>query len=216
MKRSLESRTRFGSAARVFVCLAAAGFAAGTARADTRGFFLGFGVHSSGIGAEEKTESAPAQSVFVDENGGGVTLLAGYGFTPAFVVRFSLCGSSHETTDPDVDVLYSIALFEAQYLFRPGRTVRPYVLGGIGGCSLESRADPFRFETTGPGTSLGAGLLYFPGEHFAFDAAMRFEFINWEKSRAELVTDQGTLVVETPVEDEGAAVKVLLGATYWF
>jgi hypothetical protein len=197
--------------------LAAALLSASTgAEADTKGFMLGFGLHYSGIGAEEESAASPESSVFVDEDGGGATLLLGYGFTPAFALRLALNASNHETSDSDVEVLYANSTIEAMYIFRDGRPFRPYLFGGIGGCSLESRDDPFRYETTGAGTAVGAGFLYFPGEHFAFDGAVRFEFINWDKATAELVTDQGTLTVETPIEEEGSAFKIVFGVNYWF
>ncbi|MFH1681627.1 MAG: outer membrane beta-barrel protein [Candidatus Eisenbacteria bacterium] len=191
-------------------------FAPAGAGADTKGFMLGLDLHYSGIGAEEESATSHENSVFVDEDGGGATLLLGYGFTEAFALRVSMNASNHETSDSDVDVLYANSTIEAMYVFRHGWPFRPYLFGGIGGCSLESRYDPFRYETSGPGTAAGAGFLYFPGEHFAIDVALRFEFINWDKATAELVTDQGTLTVETPIEDEGSAVKVLFGVNYWF
>lgn len=188
----------------------------GSARADTEGFLLGLDLHYSKIGTEEASDTSPENSVFVDSDGGGVTLLLGYGFTPSFALRFALSGSNHETSDSDVDVAYANALIEAMYVFRPGEMFRPYLLGGIGASSLESRQDPFRYETTGSCASLGVGLLYFVNEYFAFDAAGRLEFVTWEKASATLDTDHGDITVETPVDDEGSAGKIFLGVNYWF
>jgi len=184
--------------------------------AETEGFMLGLNVHASVIGAEEPTGSVSSNEVFVDEDGGGVTFLLGYGFTPAFALRFTASASEHKTTNPGIDVLYSNAIIEALYIFRAGRPFRPYLFGGIGGFNIESRNDPFRYTTEGPGTDLGAGFLFFPEKHFAIDVALRLEFVNWEKATAELLLGGDSFTVETPVEDEGSALKFLFGINYWF
>jgi hypothetical protein len=213
MKSTTITRSRIGI---VLFAGVVAFLAPGAAGAETEGFTLGLDLHYSRIGAEEESESSPENSVFVDQDGGGFTLLIGYGFTPSFALRLSASGSNHKTTDSDVDVLYSNGLIEALYIFAPGEPVRPYLLGGLGGCNLQSRMDPFRYETTGSCASLGFGVLFFVSEHFAFDSAARIEFVNWKTATATLETDLGDVTVETPVEDQGSAGKILLGATYWF
>jgi hypothetical protein len=214
MKEERCGRFRFGAV------LGATGLMllllAGPARPDTKGFLLGLDLHYSKIGAEEESESSGDNSVFVDEDGGGVTILVGYGFTPSFALRLAGSASNHETSDSDVEVIYSNSLIEAMYIFREAAPLRPYILGGIGGARLESRDDPFRYETTGSCADLGFGFLYFTGEHFAIESALRLEFVNWDKATASLETDHGTVTVETPVEDEGSALKVLFGVNYWF
>lgn len=191
--------------------------AAAAATADTEGFFLGFGLHASVVGTNDPPDNAPVGSAFVEEEGGGVALTLAYGLTPRFATRVALSGTSHETTDPDVEVRFSSATLEAQYLFRESQPLRPYLFGGVGGFNLESQQDRFRYETTGPGLVFGAGLLYFLGEHFALDFALRADLINWEESTAETVLpDGGTVQVSKPIEEEGSAAKFLFGAGWWF
>ena len=183
----------------------------------TDGFILGLDLHTSHIGADDPSPDSPDGSVFVDETGGGVTLLIGYGITESFPLRFTISASAHETTDPDVDFLYSSATLEGGYLFRNGEPFRPFVSGGFGAFAIESRQDDLSFETTGPGAVIGAGFYYFFNENFALDFGVRGEFINWEQTTATLTLPGGSdLTVETPVEDEGSAAKFLFGASYWF
>lgn len=187
------------------------------AASDGRGAFLELSIHSSHIGADDPPRDPPEGSVFVDEDGVGGALTVGYGFTPSFPVRLVLSGAGHETSDPDVDFSLASATIEAAYVFRAGQPVRPYLFAGLGGYSMESRRDEFRFETTGPGASAGVGLLCFLGRHPAFDFALRVDFINWEETKAEIEMPSGaTVTVETPIEEEGTAAKFLAGFGWWF
>jgi hypothetical protein len=180
-------------------------------------FFLGLGVHSSHIGSDEPTDDAPAGAVFVDENGQGVGIVVGYGITPALVLRLSLLGAEHETTDPNVEFAFSSGTIDGVYHFSVGQPLRPYLFGGFGGFSIESRKDALRFETTGPGVVFGGGLLYFLGRHFGVDLGVRGNLISWEKSEAEARLSDGTTVaVERPIEEDGSAAQFALGATWWF
>ena len=187
-----------------------------TVLADSEGFFVGLDLHSSHIGAEERTEASPDNSVYVDEVGGGISLSLGYGFTPSFPLRLRMSFAGHETSDPAVDVTYASAVIEAAYLFRKGEQTRPYIFGGLGGFNLESRQDFFIYDTSGPGTVFGGGLLYFATPNFSLDFALRLEFINWEQVVAKTVIGGTTFEVETPIDENGSSGKIIFGASYWF
>ncbi len=185
---------------------------------DTEGFFVEFCGNSNHLGGAEDREAGDAdESIFIGEGGPGGTLIFAYGFTPSFPVRLSISGAEHNTTDPDVDVGFSSVTAEGAYIFRAGTSVRPYVYGGFGAFALRSRKDEFDFEVTGPGVDVGVGLYSFLGDHFVFDAALRFDFVNWGTQTTSVDLGGGnTAIVETPVREDGAASKILLGVGWWF
>ena len=202
----------------VTVVLAAAlvpsdGSAAG---GSARGTLLGVSLHSNHIGSDDRPPDAPSGSVFLDENGGGLTLVAGYGFTNAFALRLALDGAVHETTDPAIEVTHSSVVMEGVYYFRSAQLARPYVAAGVGGFQVESRQGQYDFATTGPGAVLGTGLQVFVAEHVALDFGLRADWINWEEQRATRHEGDGTeTIVQTPIEEEGGAVKLRVGVNFW-
>jgi opacity protein-like surface antigen len=215
--RTHIGRTHIGSA-----LAAAAGAAAllGPAAAsawDTAGWMIGLDLASSHADFEDRTTVSPPNAVFIDDDGGGVNLIAGYGFTRSFALRLDLAGAGHETTDPDVEFRLSSATVEAMVLLRVPEAFRPYLVGGVGGFTARSRRDDFDFDVTGPGVTLGAGFLWFTGRRFALDFALRADFINWETATATVTLPGGsTATVDTPVEEDGAAAKILVGVSWWF
>lgn len=187
------------------------------AAADTEGWYVGVGLNASVVGANDPPDNAPSLSPFVKEEGGGLALTGAYGFTPGFAVRVVLNAAEHETTDPEVTVLFSGVTLEGAWYFNAGGALRPYLFGGVGGYELKSRRAGFRYRTTGPGTTLGLGALWFLGEHFALEAAVRADLIRWQESSAETdLADGGTVRVSAPLDEQGSAAKLLLGAGWWF
>lgn len=186
------------------------------AAADTDGFAFGVGIHSNNVGADDPPADPPPGAVYVDESGGGVNLWVGYGFTPSFALRLLAAGASHGTTDADVDVAWGGVTVEAQYLFRNPEAWRPYVVGGVGGYSTSSRQDALDFEATGGGIVLGGGVLYFFNDTWAMDLGLRGNFVNWEEATATFkFPDGSTATVERPIEDDGGALDILLGVSWW-
>ena len=171
--------------------------------------------HLSGVATREVTD--PAASVYVAENAPGGTLLLAYGLTPSFNVRLAISGADHETTDPEINLHYGSLTMEAAYVFRNGREVRPYLYTGVGTFSLESSEDEYDYEASAPGFALGGGLYSFLGEHFVFDAGLRLDLISWEEetTRRTLI-DGSTIIVQSPVQEDGTASKIVLGAGWWF
>jgi hypothetical protein len=154
--------------------------------------------------------------VFIDQHGGGGALWVGYGFTPSFSTRLVASGATHGTTDEDIDVAFGSITLEAMYSFRNPAALRPYVLGGVGGFSVRSRVDEYHYETTGPGIVAGTGLLYFFNETVALDVGVQADFTNWDRQRATRDVAGGTeITLDTPVEEDGGAGKVLLGVSFW-
>ena len=63
---------------------------------------------------------------------------------------------------------------------------------------------------------MGAGLMYFFNHAVALDLGLQADFMNWDHQTATRdVPGGGTEVIDTPVEDDGGAAKVLLGMSFW-
>lgn len=183
----------------------------------TQGFFIVVEGHRSHIGADDPPAAPPPNAVYVDKVGGGGALHLGYGITPTFALRLVMAGSQHETSRDDIEVRLTSATLEAVHHFQPGRPLRPFVFGGLGGFSIESQDDVFDYKTEGGGLSFGAGLDYFVGPDFAVTFGVRGEAINWDRTTATLTLPDGSRVTaERPIEDSGGAIKLSIGVGYWF
>ncbi len=178
-------------------------------------WFLGVSAVSSHIGADDEQPDDPPGLVYVDEVGGGIALEAGYAITPTFLLRLYLSGAQHETSDPDIDYRLGGASVEGMILFNPGRPLRPYVVGGLGGFRMESDQDGYDYEVNGGGAILGGGLRYALGRIVALDFGLRAEFINWQEERVVVdLPGGGSAVLENPVEGSGTAGKFTLGVIF--
>ena len=196
--------------------LAAVLLSVAPATADTDGLAFGIGLQTNRIAAEKPANNAPSGTVFVDETAGGANLWAGYGFTPSFTMRLMAAAASHGTSDPDVDIDWGGATVEAMYLFRNPSAWRPYVVGGFGGYSTRSRQDNLDFEVSGPGLLAGAGVLHSFNDTWALDLSVRASFVNWKDTSATFTFPDGTTAtVQTPIEDDGAALDLGLGLSWW-
>jgi hypothetical protein len=180
-------------------------------------FFFGLDFASNHIGADDPQAGDPANSVYVDENGAGVTLYGGFSISQNFKLRLHFSGARHETSQPDVEVRLASGTLEVLYMFSPQSAMRPYFLGGFGGYTLESEKEAFHYKTDGPGMVFGGGFYYFLGRNFAFNFSLRGEWVNWDKVTAELVLPDGSRVsTQTPIEESGFAGKFTAGASVWF
>ncbi|MBN1824651.1 MAG: outer membrane beta-barrel protein [Candidatus Eisenbacteria bacterium] len=188
------------------------------AEAEVEGFFLGLGLHTDNLGAEDRKEGSPPGSVYIDEDGGGLDLQLGWAFTESFLLRLRLSVAEHDTDKDNIDFYSGSGVFEAAYLFRLGRPLRPYVMGGLGGFFMSAEeGDAYSYETTGSGAVIGGGLVYFFNDHFALDTCLRLSFINWANKTAETKLPDGTTFrVETPIEEEGEGGNLMIGLSYYF
>ena len=141
-----------------------------------------------------------------------VELQFGYLVAPSFLLRLYVSGAVHETTLPDLEILYSGGLLEAVYLFHPGESFRPYVFGGLGGFAAESTLDDFTYSMEGPGASFGAGLYYHFTPYVSLHSSVRIEAVNWETAKVSV----GAVEIEVPVDESGSAAKFTLGLGFWF
>jgi hypothetical protein len=187
-----------------------------SAHADTDGFAFGVGLHTNSVGNDTDRTDAPPGSLFLNGTGAGAELWAGYGFTPSFSMRLFFAGAEHSTSDGDVKIEFGGATIEAMYLFRNPEVIRPYLVGGLGGYSVASRVNDYDYETTGPGLVLGTGLQCFFNDTVAIDVGLRGEFIHWEEASATRTTGGSNTQVRTPLDEEGGALKFVVGTSFWF
>ena len=207
------ARSRLGALLALAVVAAPA-----AAPAATDGLHVGLVLHSSHLDSTEESAETLPGTVFVDESGGGATLHVGWGFTPSFSLRFDLGGARHETSDRRVDFAYSTFTLDGRYLFRNPERARPYLFGGIGAMAARSRQGSLSYETTGPGIVFGGGLLWFATPRVSIDFMARADFVNWNKERATIDAGGGAgeETVSAPIERDGFAGRLGVGAGWWF
>jgi hypothetical protein len=178
---------------------------AGPARAVDR-WAVGFDTLNSTIGS-----TTDDGAVSVDERAPGGAFQVAYRLDRSLLLRIWIGGAEHPTSDPDIDLVFAGGTLDLCYLFRPGAALRPYVFGGLGGYSLFSQQDAFRYEVMGPGAVIGVGVFHRLGRRISLHGSARYEAANWERVRATLDTPGGAVEVETPVEDSGSAAKLTFG-----
>jgi opacity protein-like surface antigen len=189
----------------------------GALRDDGRGTILGLQLQTSVIGVEERSPDAPPNQLFVDEVGGGINLILGYGFTESFALYVSVSSAGHDTSQESVRAFYSTGTLEAAYRFLPGERVRPYLLGGLGGANVRIETDDYDSEISGGVAVLQGGVLIGLSRHLLLDAGIRLDLINWNRARLTRELPSGnTIQLESPVDDSGSAGKLLLGLAWQF
>ncbi|MEZ4648640.1 MAG: sigma 54-interacting transcriptional regulator [Candidatus Eisenbacteria bacterium] len=175
------------------------------------------GILGDWIGAEDPAPDSSDEALFIEDAGGGVSVLVGYDWTRHFGLAFRMSGARHDTTLEDLTVAHNSAEIEAHW--RPGSNpdVRPYLFGGIGGNTLRVDTDLADVDTRGGSAVLGSGVLVRLRGNFWFDLAGRLQFINWDEIEVTLSDGQGDQVsASTPVDESGTAGQVTVGVLWGF
>lgn len=145
---------------------------------NTEGLFLNIGATSAGLSSDLNL-GVNSIRVFDQDRGGGMSLKAGYGFSPLFTLYagHSISGMKRNGTDIPLwrnDDRYALILFElgGRFTFRDDRKkFRPYA-----DVALSSTAAVFdnKPETSARGgtLTLGGGGQYFLSNVFALDASL--------------------------------------------
>jgi opacity protein-like surface antigen len=187
------------------------------ALAARRGFSIMLQFVTNLIGAEDPGPAGPSGQLFIDEVGGGGQFGLGYAFTAHFSLGLALGVVRHRTSQSDVEAYHSSITIDARYEFLSHERARPYLFAGIGGTTLALSRGDLESEVRGGVALLGAGLVYPLTRHFALDFGARLDRINWtEVQVTQQLPDGSEIVLEDPVDDEGGAVKFLLGAGWKF
>lgn len=190
---------------------AAISLAAGPASAHEitreKGFYLGLRLSSSNLHTDDET-----QDFRVDQNGGGLVLLAGYSFNRVFSLEFDIVGAGHQTTAPDIDARFGGFELFAHYRWRPGNAFRPYVKGGLGAYGIALDAGGESVSATGGGVPLGGGFDYFFTNHFSLGVDLTHRIIEYD----QVTVDLGEATVGFDIDEDGAQTALSLAFDFWF
>ena len=148
-----------------------------------------------------------------DGEGGGFQL--GRMLTPALLLRLHAAGGEHPTPVANTTVTYAGGTLDLCYLFREGRSLRPYLFGGLGGYALEAVESDLKLDTAGPAMAFGGGLFLRLNSRLSAHAQLRLEAVNWRMTVATWERPAGSSTTETWVEDSGVAGAWSLGLALW-
>jgi len=180
------------------------------------GVTLGLQLQSTRLSVRD-TPPVPAEDrVLIAEEGGGAVLSVGYTFTPRFALLLAVSGSVHETDRPGRDVNLATAVLEAHYRIRTGTRWQPFFFGGLGGATVRFEDDDLDAKIRGGVAVAGAGVNLHLSRRWRLELAGRLDFINWDRIEVERPTEGGRVILEDPVDEEGRAGKIHLGAVFAF
>jgi hypothetical protein len=163
-------------------------------RSTTRGFHVGAALNGSSIELSDDELGGERES------GGGLSLTAGYGFTPQFGLLLTVSGANISPEDGD-DYALGQADIAARFSFaNPARAFVPYLEVGFTGLSAQQDDTELGdVELSGSGFTGAAGLNYFFNPKLALDVNLRFtagEF-NTLKIGDESVSDEDGVELTT-------------------
>lgn len=121
----------------------------------TRGFALGAGLQYAGVSASENNFEA-------DDAGGGLGVLAEYGFNETLSLFLGLGGAAIAE-----DVGLGQGDLGVKVHFSPGQRVRPFAMAAFSGVSVVNDDEDVTFS--GGGVTLGGGVRYFFSRSVALD-----------------------------------------------
>jgi opacity protein-like surface antigen len=175
---------------------------------DEKGIYLGLKF----VGASLHSDNASDDDFNIKNDGGGIQFDFGYRFNPTFSLELSLVGSSHETSDQNIDATMAGLLIFGYYRFSPERPLRPYIKGGFGGYSLQIEEGSAKVRIEGGGVAFGAGFRFFFTSHFAIGVDLTHNIIRYDKGQLTL---EG-FSYETSIDEEGALTTLGLTFNYSF
>ena len=179
----------------------------------------GISVHLQLLGNQlDRADSPKDSTTFAISDGGqGLDLGLGYSFNSSFYLQLSGASAVHTTSQPEVEVLHSTVVLEAHWRLLPAKRGRPFLFVGLGGSSLDVKGTGTSIQASGGVSVVGAGFLYNLTHHLILDAALRVDFINWEKVTVrEQLADGRWVSLDDPVEESGQAGKFRFGLRWEF
>ena len=148
---------------------------------NTEGLFLNLGGVATGQSSDLSYDFITRNNlVFDGDQGGGLNLKAGYGFSPLFTLYLGYSISGMERNGADVNPLsdedekYALSFFElgGRFTFRDSdKKFRPYGDVALASVAAVVDDDP-ETSATGGAISLGGGVQYFLSSVFALDASL--------------------------------------------
>ncbi len=167
------------------------------------GFYLGAGLTRDQMLSSDLRSLDPAV---------GLDIKVGYNFG-SFALEGNILGSDHGDTRPGFgDADFSGLSIDFRIpLFQAAQENKVYVVAGLAGYTLKEH-DPALGEVkyTGGGLDLGAGVEHYFNPNVAFNLAVIYRTINYDKKES-----QGTTVSLSP-KINGDVLTVEVGLNYYF
>ena len=176
----------------LFALAAGAADVSAQARSTTRGFHLGAGLNISSIQADLVDEETGLEAE--RETGAGISLTAGYNFTPQFGLLINFSGAS---VDSDGGGSYGLGHGDLAGRFsfaNPASALVPYLELGVTSVALVEEVNGDDVQISGTGFTGAAGLNYFFSPKLALDANVRFttgELDTLKIGGESVTTDEG-------------------------
>jgi opacity protein-like surface antigen len=148
-------------------------------RSNTAGFNLGLFLNGSAAQVEDADET---------DSGAGLSLHAGYGFTPNVGVFARLSAAAIQAEGFEDDQ-YALAHFDLGLRYSFGSTaspVRPYLSGAVSGraASFDLGSEGM-LDVRGSGFTAGGGLEYFVQPNLAIEGGLSFSFGEFNEGRLD-------------------------------
>ncbi len=135
----------------------------------------------------------------IKEDGGAVQLSVGYRFNPVFMLEIVAGGSSHGTSDPNIDAGIASIQFFGYYRFLPEKSIRPYIKGGIAGYALVLESGSASTRMDGSGIAFGAGVRCFLSPHVSLGVDLTHNIIRYNNAKLSL----GQFSYESGIDENG-------------
>lgn len=140
------------------------------AEAETSGLMLNLHLNGSAVATDSSDDI---------ENGGGLGLAAGWGFSPNFMLYAAGDAASISGADSEPD--YSLGHFDlgVRYSFAaPARSWVPFLLAGVSGRAAvwDDLIQGQDLEVTGAGVTAGGGISYFFTPAWALQTSLEWTF----------------------------------------
>jgi opacity protein-like surface antigen len=163
------------------------------ARSTTAGFHLGVGLNGSSVKVDVEDEETGLESE--RESGAGISLTAGYNFTPQFGLLINLTGANVSSEGGDFGLGHA-DLAGRFSIANPASALVPYLELGISSIALVDEDEESGDDVTISGTGFtgAAGLNYFFSPKLALDANVRFtmgELDTLKIGGESVTTDEG-------------------------
>jgi opacity protein-like surface antigen len=180
----------------LFALAAGAADVSAQARSTTRGFHLGAALNGSSLKVDVEDEETGLESE--RENGAGLSLTAGYNFTPQFGLLINLTGANVEAEGGSFGLGHA-DLMGRFSIANPASALVPYFELGVSSIALVDEEDGEDVQVSGTGFTGAAGLNYFFSPKLALDANLRFSTgeLNTIKIGGESVTTDDGVDVTT-------------------
>lgn len=179
-----------------------------------RGFSTGLTMLVDGMAIGDQSDpNAP----HIDAMGGGLALEVGYTFTPRVHLGLTLGSAQHATDVPQLKVLRTIGVIEAQYRFAPAAQVCPYMVATLGGAGVRADQGADHHTLSAGAAGIGGGVRVGLSTHLVLDVGARLEAINWKDATwTHDVAGGSTLSYHGAIEDSGGASRLQLGLGWDF